>query len=108
MNSHVNERRPGVHFGFGQHNQSIYLVEYPCEIHMDMIAMGAQVWVDDDPVPVDLEKITPSRNAHPKLDARVLMDEDIDGDCCGLFLDNGLNAVCEIPALRDRQPLTGP
>jgi len=99
MNSHINERHLGVHLGFGQHNQSIYLVGYPSEIHMDMIATGGLVWVDDDPVPLDLEKIAPSAHAHPKLDPRTLMDEDIDGDCCGLFLDNGLNALCEIPAL---------
>ncbi len=107
MNSHINERRRGVHIGFGQHNQNIYLVSYPSEIHMDMIAVGGQVWTDSDPVPLDLESFLPSQNPHPKLDPKTLMDEDIDGDCCGLFLDGGIQAVCEIPSARDEQPSIG-
>ncbi|AUX48509.1 hypothetical protein SOCE26_100470 [Sorangium cellulosum] len=83
MNSHINERRPGVHIGFGQHNQSIYVVEHHCDIHMDMIASGGAVWVDDDPEPIDLQRVMPSSEAHPTL----VLDEDIDGDCCGLWLD---------------------
>jgi hypothetical protein len=101
MNSHINERHPGVHLGFGQHNQSIYLVEYPCAIHMDMIAVGGKVWVDDDPVVLDLSCIVPSTKEHPQLSPMVLMDEDIDGDCCGIFLDRSLEGEgCAIPALR--------
>lgn len=105
MNSHINERHRGVHLGFGQHNQNIYLVSYPSEIHMDMIAVGGQVWVDAEPVPVNLDSLLPSANPHPKLDPKTLMDEDIDGDCCGLFLDRGAQAACEIPSSPDERPL---
>jgi hypothetical protein len=84
MNSHINERRPGLHLGFGQHNQSIYIVDYECDIHLDLIADGALVWVDDDPRPLDVTKVVPSSGPHPVL----VMDEDIDGDCCGLWLSD--------------------
>lgn len=53
MNSHINERHPGVHLGFGQHNQSIYDMEYYSPIHMDLITPGGHVWVDDNQVPLD-------------------------------------------------------
>lgn len=82
MNSHLNERRPGVHIGFGQHNQDAALVNYDCPIHMDLIASGARVTVggDEDNL-VDFAALEMSARPHP-LDAH---DEDIDADCCGLF-----------------------
>jgi leucyl aminopeptidase (aminopeptidase T) len=83
MNSHINERRPGVHIGFGQHNQSVYSVGYNCGIHMDMIAVGGLVWVDNASAPIDLLNLTPSLEEHPTQ----TFDEDIDGDCCGLWLN---------------------
>ena len=92
MNSHINERRPGVHIGFGQHNQPIYVVDYDCEIHLDLIAVGGTVWVDDDPEPIDLQDFAPSTGEHPIM----VMDEDIDGDCCGLWMDD-LRAQCQVP-----------
>jgi leucyl aminopeptidase (aminopeptidase T) len=103
MNSHINERRPGVHLGFGQHNQSIRIMDYPSDIHLDMIAVGGRVWVDDNPVPVDLHKVKPSDNPHPEM----VMDEDIDGDCCGLFHDlSGLAACAVPPAPLESMPIT--
>lgn len=82
MNSHLNERRPGVHIGFGQHNQDVALVNYDCPIHMDLIAAGARVTVDgDEDNPADFAALEMSPLPHP-LDAH---DEDIDADCCGLF-----------------------
>lgn len=92
MNSHLNERHPGVHLGFGQHNQSIYAMDYDCPIHMDMIATGGQVWVDGAEAPVNLEAIQPSTGPHPTL----VLDEDIDGDCCGVWLDDQLLEACPI------------
>jgi hypothetical protein len=95
MNSHINERRPGVHLGFGQHNQDPEVVGYQCTIHLDLIARGGSVLVDDDPVPVDLEDIAPSRHLHPG-DTR---DEDVFSpetdeieidDCCGILTGDGL------------------
>lgn len=84
MNCHINERRPGLHLGFGQHNQSIYVVDYMCDLHCDFICDGGVVHIDGDPDPIDLSDITPSDGEHPFL----VMDEDIDGDCCGIWLDD--------------------
>jgi hypothetical protein len=93
MNSHINERSPGVHLGFGQHNQSIYVGNYDCDVHMDMIASDGLIWVDDSPTPINLRELAPSNGVHPTLG---VMDEDIDGDCCGLWLDPE-QASCPIP-----------
>ena len=95
LNSHVNERRPGIHIGFGQHNQDPGVVPYQCPIHIDLIAQGGQVFVDDDPTPIDLESFVPARAAHPDAprDEDVFSPEaaecDID-DCCGIFTEDGL------------------
>ncbi len=87
MNSHTNERRPGIHLGFGQHNQLEEVAGYFCDIHVDLCARGARVWVDDDPQPLDLEAIEPSANPHPPIfdEEDVLSPEPLDGDCCGLY-----------------------
>src|ERR1700728_747556 len=50
-NSHLNERVPGVHLGFGQHNQTNAVTGYECDIHIDLCAKGGLVWFDDDPNP---------------------------------------------------------
>jgi hypothetical protein len=81
-----------VHLGFGQHNQSIYIMEYDCPIHMDMIASGGRVWADGAQEPVDLRDFAPSTGTHPTL----VLDEDIDGDCCGLWLDDEQAGACQI------------
>ncbi|NTX36523.1 aminopeptidase [Myxococcus sp. CA033] len=93
MNSHINERHPGVHLGFGQHNQSIHVLDYYSPIHMDLISPGGQVWVDDDQVPLDLLNLKPSQVPHPKL----VFNEDIDGNCCGLTGDEEMREVCPLP-----------
>jgi hypothetical protein len=95
MNSHINERRPGVHLGFGQHNQDPGVVGYQCAVHLDLIARGGLVWVDDDKVPLDLENITPSPAVHPcgprdeDLFSPDFEDLEID-DCCGIVTGDGL------------------
>jgi leucyl aminopeptidase (aminopeptidase T) len=43
LNSHINERRQGVHLGFGQHNQDPSVVGYDCDIHLDLVARGGVV-----------------------------------------------------------------
>jgi hypothetical protein len=95
MNSHINERRPGVHLGFGQHNQLPSVVGYQCAIHLDLIARGGFIWVDGEEVPLDLENIMPSAQSHP-MSTR---DEDIFSpapdevevdDCCGIMTAEGL------------------
>lgn len=85
-NSHVNERVPGIHLGFGQHNQDDELIGYNCPVHLDLICKGGKVWVDNSPIELDLENIVPSTNLHPKnvVDEDVFDGEVIDGDCCGL------------------------
>lgn len=85
-NSHLNERVPGVHLGFGQHNQTNATTGYECDIHVDLCAKGALIWFDDDPVPLDLEKLTPSIRPHPGMarDEDVFSEEIQVEDCCGL------------------------
>lgn len=99
LNSHINERRPGVHLGFGQHNQNPSVAGYECKLHFDLIARGGLVWFDDDPVPLDLERLEPSRNAHPVTprDEDAFTPQkphDLDLiDCCGILGCDGLNLV---------------
>lgn len=86
-NSHINERRPGVHIGFGQHNQTDALTGYFCDIHIDLISQGGLIWVDDDAIPIDLDQLVPSSNPHPiQYDEEDLRaPEQFDGDCCGVL-----------------------
>lgn len=88
MNCHINERKPGLHLGFGQHNQSIYIVDYECDLHIDFICHGATIQVNGETL--DLEHLEPLDEPHPEL----VMDEDIDGDCCGLWLDDVRRGQC--------------
>jgi len=95
LNSHINERRPGVHLGFGNHNQDHDIVGYECLVHLDLITRGGMVWVDDDEAPMDLENIAPSAGKHPDSprDEDVFVggrtvELEID-DCCGLLTLNG-------------------
>jgi hypothetical protein len=85
-NSHLNERVPGVHLGFGQHNQANAATQYECDIHVDLCAKGGQIWFDDDPVPLDLEALRPSDRPHPGMarDEDVFSEEFQVEDCCGL------------------------
>lgn len=85
MNSHVNERCPGVHLGLGQHNQDPSVVGYQCAVHLDLIAKGGDVWIDGNRV-VDLSDIPMSPNAHPEFttDEDVFSPEAVD-DCCGIL-----------------------
>ncbi|MDN0194140.1 hypothetical protein [Streptomyces sp. S.PNR 29] len=78
-NSHINERRVGVHIGFGQHNQDKDKIGYQEKVHLDLITDGAEIFVDDDEEPIDLATFTPSSVPHPE----IARDEDITGDCCG-------------------------
>jgi leucyl aminopeptidase (aminopeptidase T) len=85
LNSHVNERCPGVHIGLGQHNQNSTIVEYQCDIHLDLIAYGGLVWADDVLV-VDLSNIPPSNNPHPSYtNDEDVFSPDASDDCCGVI-----------------------
>ncbi len=95
MNSHVNERCPGVHLGLGQHNQDPGVVDYQCAIHLDLIAKGGQVWADGEFV-ADLANIPASQNPHPNFS----IDEDVfspetSGDCCGMMQCDSLPQLNE-------------
>ncbi|WKX73976.1 hypothetical protein [Streptomyces sp. XD-27] len=78
-NSHINERRVGVHIGFGQHNQDRSVVGYEEKVHLDLITDGAELFVDDESEPIDLDNLRLTGDEHPEL----VRDEDITGDCCG-------------------------
>ena len=99
LNSHINERRPGIHLGFGNHNQDPGLVDYTCSIHLDLIARGGKVWIDDGEAPMDLENIAPSAGQHPNSprDEDVftgVLELEVD-DCCGLLTDRGIQLFSE-------------
>ncbi|MFT5756925.1 MAG: hypothetical protein ACI9LM_001650 [Alteromonadaceae bacterium] len=89
INSHVNERRPGIHIGFGQHNQR-GLLDYKCDVHMDLIAKGGFIWIDDEPKPIDLDNIIPSTNKHPEK----LYDEDVFSPKTDIVLDDCCGTIC--------------
>jgi hypothetical protein len=90
MNSHINERKPGIHLGFGQHNQDPGIVPYRCDIHLDLVADGGDLWIDDDDSPINLASFPPSNKLHPS----IFRDEDVFSpdlddleveDCCGIL-----------------------
>jgi hypothetical protein len=89
LNSHINERCPGVHLGFGQHNQSCIL--YKSETHLDLITKGGLIWVDEDySSPLNLDNIAPSLTPHPlNYQAEDVFapdsDPDLKNDCCGVI-----------------------
>lgn len=90
LNSHLNERHTGVHLGFGESNQAPHVVGYECATHLDLISSGGTVWIDCEPIPIDLLDVLPSMSEHP-IETR---DEDAfssDGtngfdsdDCCSV------------------------
>jgi len=85
-NSHLNERVPGVHIGFGQHNQKAAATGYDCDIHIDLCAQGGLVWFDDLAEPLDLENVTPSARPHPILvNSEDVFSDDAEEDCCGIL-----------------------
>jgi leucyl aminopeptidase (aminopeptidase T) len=92
VNSHINERRCGVHLGFGQHNQSLTRVPYVADVHLDLITAGARIYLDDETEPIDLSQVTPSTVPHP-VDA---LDEDITGDCCGMGYGQLQSLACPV------------
>jgi leucyl aminopeptidase (aminopeptidase T) len=104
LNSHINERRPGVHLGFGQHNQDTDVGYYKCQVHLDLIARGGLVFVDDDIQPLDLENITPSSQPHPTAsrDQDVFSPSKFDDleidDCCGIVTKDGFKLFQSLQA----------
>jgi leucyl aminopeptidase (aminopeptidase T) len=64
-NSHINERKAGVHLGFGRTDDA-------GAPHIDLVTGSGLLWVDDDPTPLDLVNLVPSTGEHPAN----LQDED--------------------------------
>jgi len=81
-NSHLNERYPGVHIGFGQNNQGPGAL-YDCEVHLDFIASDCTIEIEGEPA-IKSEQFKDLTGEHPAIEVGVF-DEDLDGDCCGLF-----------------------
>lgn len=89
-NSHLNERRMGVHIGFGQHNQDPGNAGYDAQIHVDLIASGGLLALPDGRT-IDLEAIPSSGAEHPGFLKSVdLFSPDVvppdisPPDCCGM------------------------
>ena len=78
-NSPHNERQPCVYIGFGQHNQSLDLVPYEADIHLDAVASGGTILAKKSGRFLDLGSFSPMPGVvHPQL----IRDEDVTGDCC--------------------------
>lgn len=94
LNSHINERHPGVHIGFGQHNQGSS-VGYRCNVHLDLIADGGELFIDQSGNMIDLTVPMSSTASHPDnyrdedVFAPDFDDIDVD-DCCGILGRDGL------------------
>jgi hypothetical protein len=82
LNSHLNERFPSVHIGFGQSNQRRGTV-YSCDVHVDFIAADCVIEINGE-APLRSTEFKDLTGEHPVIEAGVY-DEDLDGDCCGLF-----------------------
>ena len=89
-NSHLNERRRGVHIGFGQHNQDVAIAGYKAQIHVDLIASGGNIILPGGRI-LDLEHVPFTRAKHPTLMKSIdLFSPDVvppditPSDCCGL------------------------
>lgn len=89
-NSHVNERKPGVHLGFGQHNQLGDTVAYQAEIHLDLIARDATLIFGDSVI--EMENLSLSDLPHPRApdDEDVFAPDETRDDCCGIITSDGL------------------
>ncbi|TCO64426.1 hypothetical protein [Actinocrispum wychmicini] len=92
LNSHLNERFPGLHIGFGQSNQ-IRGEVYSCDVHVDFIASDCTIEIAGQP-PLNSADFKNLTGEHPAIEAGVF-DEDLDGDCCGLFSPH-INAQCDV------------
>src|SRR3569833_478393 len=80
-NSHINERRCGLHLGFGQHTQSLSRVPRVAYAHLDLNTEGALLRIDDDVDPIYLSHVEPFDVPLPVY----ALDEYITGDCCVLW-----------------------
>ncbi|MCG3769181.1 MAG: hypothetical protein JW384_00301 [Nitrosomonadaceae bacterium] len=84
-NFHINERRLGVHIGFGQHNQEDHVAGYQALVHVDLISAGGDVTLDDG-VSIELENVPFIDKPHPSLlqEVDIFSPDIVPPDCCGL------------------------
>lgn len=103
LNSHINERHPGVHLGLGMHGQRLDVVDYWSDIHLDLITSDATIVVDGrtEIRSTDLRSFADER--HPAPRAEGVHEEDIDGDCCGLITSEVARAKTEFLQMRECQ-----
>ncbi|WP_018680251.1 hypothetical protein [Actinokineospora enzanensis] len=99
MNSHINERHPGVHLGLGQHGQKFDAVPYMCDIHLDLITADTTVVVEDGATIRSRDLADLPGEDHPKPLHGEVDDEDIDGDCCGVIATEVARARAEYLSL---------
>ncbi|MEV8097753.1 hypothetical protein [Kitasatospora sp. NPDC085879] len=107
MNSHINERHPGVHIGLGQHGQKDSVVQYTAKIHLDLITSDAKIRTDSGEVIDSTDLMSFRDESHPNPIESGINEEDIDGDCCGLIPVEVERAKAEYLRLKncgERQP----
>jgi hypothetical protein len=100
MNSHLNERRCGVHLGLGQHNQDAAIVDYYCPMHLDLIARDGLVLDRAGNLLCDLADLAVASCDHDFGGSLRIDDEDVfapgevriveEEDCCG-------GGTCAVP-----------
>lgn len=56
-NSQLNERRVGIHLGFGQHNQHPSVLDWSSPVHLDLIAEGGRAISEDGRLILDLHHL---------------------------------------------------
>jgi hypothetical protein len=103
LNSHINERHPGVHLGLGAHQQSFEAVHYRCDIHLDLITSDATIVIDHDEVIQSGHLADFRREHHPDPLREGIGDEDLDGDCCGMISAEVAKARAEYVRLGGRR-----
>ncbi len=103
LNSHINERHPGVHLGLGAHQQRLDAVKYQCDIHLDLITSDATIVIDDDEVIQSSNLANFQSEHHPDPLREGIGDEDLDGDCCGVIAAEVAKARAGYLRLTDRR-----
>lgn len=99
MNSHINERSPGIHIGFGQHNQLGPDPGYQAQIHFDLIARGAKLSAKGKELDLldlrDAEPVGEFTTRDEDVFSPEFEDLDVE-DCCGLLKVDGLELFSDL------------
>ena len=103
LNSHINERHPGVHLGLGGHQQTFDAVPYQCDIHLDLITSDATIVTDDGEVIRSNDLANFRSEHHPDPLREGIGDEDLDADSSGVIAAEVAKARAEYQKLSDRR-----